>query len=124
MKRILTALAGLTLLGGTAFADGDAAKGEKSFNKCKACHSTEAAANKVGPYLKGVVGRAVATAEGFNYSEAMKTFGSTGAFWDVTNLDAYLTNPKTFVPGNKMTFAGVKNDDERQNIIAFLKTKM
>lgn len=124
MNRILLTLAGLAAFATAAMADGDAAKGEKSFNKCKACHSAEDATNKVGPYLKGVVGRAVASAGGFNYSEAMKAFGATGAVWDIANLNSYMENPKAFVAGNKMTFAGIKKEDERENIIAFLKTKM
>ncbi len=124
MNRFITAFAGLAALAVPAIADGDAAKGEKAFKKCQACHSAADTANKVGPYLKGVVGRAVATAEGFKYSEAMIQFGATGALWDVANLDAYMANPKTFIAGNKMTFAGIKKEDERQDIIAFLKTKM
>jgi cytochrome c len=125
MNRILVSFACLTVLvAGTALADGDAAKGEKAFNKCKACHSAEDSSNKVGPYLKGVIGRAAGTAEGYNYSEAMKAFGAAGNVWDVEKLDAYLADPKGAIPGNKMTFAGIKKEDERKDIIAFLKTKM
>lgn len=124
MKNILFSLAALVALGGQALADGDAAEGQKAFKKCQACHTVEDATNKVGPSLKGVVGRTPGTAEGFNYSEAMKQYGAAGNVWDVAKLDAYLADPKGAVPGNKMTLAGIKKEEERANIIAFLKTKM
>jgi cytochrome c len=124
MNRIVLSLAALAALGGGALADGDAAKGEKSFNKCKACHSTEDTTNKVGPYLKGVYGRAVAAADGYNYSGSIKEFAATGAKWDDATLNSYIENPKTLVPGGKMSFSGIKKEDEREDIIAFLKTKM
>jgi len=124
MKHILISLAALAAMAGVAFADGDAAKGEKVFNKCKACHAVEDATNKVGPSLKGVVGRVVAIAEGYNYSDSMKEFAATGAVWDEANLDNYITNPKVLVPKGKMSFAGLKKEDERKDLIAFLKTKM
>jgi cytochrome c len=124
MKNILYSLAALVALGAQALADGDAAEGQKAFKKCQACHSAEDATNKVGPSLKGVVGRTPGTVEGFNYSEAMKQYGAAGNVWDVAKLDAYLADPKGTIPGNKMTLAGIKKADERANIIAFLKTKM
>lgn len=124
MKNTLLSLAALIALGIPALADGDAAEGQKAFKKCMACHAIEDAINKVGPSLKGVVGRTPGTAEGFNYSEAMKQFGAAGNVWDVEKLDAYIADPKGTIPGNKMTFAGIKKEDEREDIIAFLKTKM
>jgi cytochrome c len=124
MKNILFSLAALVVLATSALADGDAAEGQKAFKKCQACHTAEDATNKVGPSLKGVVGRTPGTAEGFNYSEAMKQYGAAGNVWDVAKLDAYLADPKGTIPGNKMTLAGIKKADERANIIAFLKTKM
>ncbi|MGE5504794.1 MAG: c-type cytochrome [Actinomycetota bacterium] len=96
---------------------GDAEKGEKVFNQCKACHSVKAGENKVGPSLHGVVGRKSGTAPGFNYSDAMKKADLT---WDEATLDKYLTDPKATVPGNKMAFAGLKNPDDRKNVIAYL----
>jgi cytochrome c len=124
MKSLILGLACFGLLTGTAFADGDAAKGEKAFKACMACHSFTGKTNKVGPYLKGIVGRAASTAEGYNYSEPMKAYGATGAVWDEATLDKYLESPKATVPGTKMTFAGVKKPDQRADLIAFLKTKM
>lgn len=97
----------------------DAAAGEKVFNQCKACHTIEAGGpNRVGPNLHGVVGRKAGSHEGFNYSDAMKNSGIT---WDEAQLDKYLTDPKATVPGNKMAFAGVKNEQARKDLLAFLK---
>lgn len=100
---------------------GDAAAGEKSFAKCKACHTANpGGANGIGPNLAGVVGGPVgAHAAGFSYSDALKGKGGT---WDDAAVDAWLTNPKAFAPGTKMTFAGIADAQERANIIAYLKT--
>lgn len=101
-----------------AFADGDAAKGEKVFAKCKACHSLEAGQNKVGPSLAGVFGRKAGTVEGFKYSDAMVNSGIT---WDAEQMAKYLENPKEFIAGNKMAFPGLKKEDDREDVIAYLK---
>lgn len=93
--------------------------GEKSFAKCTACHKVEKGApNGVGPNLHGIVGRAVASAEGFAYSPAMKAKGGN---WDEATLDTYLENPRKVVPGTKMAFAGINNAEERKALIAWLK---
>jgi cytochrome c len=123
MKRPVLILALILAAVPAAQAAGDAAKGEKAFRMCAACHTADAATNRVGPYLKGVVGRKPGSVEGYNYSPAMKAKGE-GLVWDEANLDAYLTSPKDFVPNNKMAFAGVKKPDDRADIIAYLKTKM
>ena len=102
-----------------AHADGDAANGEKIFAKCKACHTVEAGKNKVGPSLAGVVGRKAGTAEGYNYSDAMKNSGLT---WDEATLNTYLTGPKKLVPGTKMAFPGLPNEQDRLDVIAYLKS--
>jgi len=123
MKCIATILlllaAGLT----PALADGDAAKGEKVYLKCKACHDVEKGENRVGPTLKGVVGRPVASVEGFKYSEDMLARGKEGKVWDEATLAAYLPDPKAFAPKTKMVFAGLKKPEEVADLIAFLKTK-
>ena len=106
------------LLAGSALADGDPAKGEKIFAKCKACHTVEAGKNKVGPSLHGIIGRKSGSVEGFTYSDAMKNAGLT---WDEATLDKYLTAPKKEVPGNKMAFPGLPKADDRANVIAYLK---
>jgi cytochrome c len=118
--RVSLALAFATAMGaGAAHADGDAANGEKIFAKCKACHTVEAGKNKVGPSLAGVVGRKAGTAEGFNYSDAMKNSGLT---WDEATLNTYLTGPKKLVPGTKMAFPGLPNEQDRLDVIAYLKS--
>jgi cytochrome c len=95
------------------------ADGEKVFGKCKACHTIEqGGANKVGPNLWGVVGADKASKEGFAYSAALA--GLEGS-WTYEALDAYLADPKGFVPGNKMTFVGLKKPDERANVILYLR---
>ena len=123
MKAILSALCLLGLATGPAFAEGDAAKGEKVFNKCKACHTVEEATNKTGPHLVKVVGRKVASVEGYKYSADLVALGEAGAVWDEATLDKYLTNPKDVAPKGKMAFPGLKKPEERADLIAFLKTK-
>jgi cytochrome c len=99
----------------------DAAAGEKVFAKCKACHVVDADTNKIGPSLKGVVGRTAGTHEGFRYSPAMVAAGEGGIVWNDETLAAYLRDPKGYIKGNKMAFVGLKRDDELANIIAYLK---
>jgi cytochrome c len=84
-----------------AVAGGDPARGESRFRLCAACHTADAATNRMGPHLKGVVGRPAGSVEGFNYSESMKAKGAEGLVWDEANLD-----------------------EDRADVIAFLKTKM
>ena len=96
----------------------DPAAGEKAFSVCKACHKVgEGAKNGVGPTLNGVVGRAAGSVEGYKYSDAMKNSGLT---WDEANLAEYLKNPKAKSEGNKMMYAGVKDDTKLADIIAYL----
>ena len=112
----------LACLAGPALADGDPAKGEKVFTKCKACHAVgENAKNKVGPQLNGIVGAEIASVEGFKYSDAFQAKKAEGLVWSEETLDAYLTKPKDFIPGNKMTFTGLRKEDDREDVIAYLK---
>ncbi len=110
----------LTMVSATAMAEGDPAKGEKVFKKCQACHTIEEGGkNKIGPNLFGVVGREAAKVEGFKYSSAMADSGLT---WDEATLDQYLTKPRSFLKGTKMSFAGIKKEDQRADLIAYLAT--
>lgn len=118
------AIAVFLLVAGPAQADGDVAKGEQVFKKCMACHTVNDKTNKVGPHLVGIVGRSVASVEGYKYSDDMKAYGATGAVWDEAALQAYLEKPKAVVAKTKMAFAGLKKEDERADLIAFLKTRM
>ena len=123
MKRLVISGLALIMATGLARAEGDAAKGEPVAKICMACHSLADASNRVGPSLVGVVGRKPASAEGYAYSEAFKKYAETAAAWDDATLDAYLKDPKGIVPGTKMAFGGVKDDAQRADLIAFLKTK-
>ncbi|PBB98996.1 cytochrome c family protein [Mesorhizobium sp. WSM3862] len=96
--------------------------GKAVFKRCAACHSADTEANKVGPSLKGVVGRTAGTVPGYSYSRAMRDVGAAGLVWDEPNLMEYLTNPKAKVPANKMGFPGLENPEDVKNVIAYLKS--
>ncbi len=98
----------------------DPATGEHDAKICKACHNFEAGAgNKIGPDLHGVVGRKIASVEGFTYSSALQ--GKDGV-WDYDHLNEFLTSPKAFAPGTKMTFVGLKKPEQRAAVIAYLRS--
>ena len=122
-KKVLASVFMVSVSATVAAAEGDAAKGEKVFRKCKACHAVgDGAENKVGPILNGVVGRAVAAGEGFEYSEALVTMGADGVVWDEANLAAFLEKPREYAAGTKMSFAGLRKEKDRDNVIAYLAT--
>ena len=114
-------VAGSVLFGvGSAQAAGDAAAGKVLFTqKCGICHSAVQGQNKIGPSLYGVVGRKAGTAADYTYSDAMKNANRT---WNEATLDDYLTNPRQKIPGVKMIFAGLPEESDRQNVIAYLST--
>jgi cytochrome c len=102
-------------------ASADVGRGETSAKKCVACHTFgKGEPNRVGPNLWGIVGRAMASVAGFNYSAAMK---AQKGDWTLDGLDRYLTNPKAMVPGTNMSFAGVPRGKERADLLAYLNTK-
>lgn len=101
----------------------DVENGQSLFRQCRACHQIGAnAKNLVGPQLTAIVGRKAGSVEGFNYSEANKAAGAKGLVWDETQLLAYLENPLQFMPGTKMAYAGLKDEADRKDIIAYLKS--
>lgn len=105
------------------FAKADAHNGQQVFNKCAVCHTNgKGDANKVGPNLWNIVNAKVAKHNDFEYSAAMKAYGETGAVWSFEHLYRYLFSPKKMVPGTKMAFAGLKKDQERADVIAYLAT--
>lgn len=95
-------------------------KGQAAVRQCAACHTFEKdGPNRVGPNLYGVVGRPVASHGGFDYSDALKKVGGE---WTFEKLDKYIANPRADVPGTKMTFAGISRDQQRADVIAYLRT--
>lgn len=101
----------------TLLASADAAAGEKVFAKCKSCHKLDGT-DGTGPHLNGVVNRAKAASPGFGYSEAI--LAMAGENWEPGKLDAFLKNPKEYMPGTKMSFAGLPNPQDRANVVAYL----
>lgn len=108
----------------TLLASADAAAGEGVFKKCASCHTSEKGGpNKVGPNLFDIVNRPIASHEGFSYSAGMTTFSEGHKIlWDYDHLNFFLEAPKKHVPGTAMGFAGLKKEDERANLIAYLRT--
>lgn len=102
------------------FAAADAGAGAKVWRQCSACHKLEQGANGTGPYLYGVVGRDVGVAEGFGaYSGAL---GEVAQVWDPETLNAFLENPGDYAPGTSMAYRGIKDVEDRANLIAYLQT--
>jgi cytochrome c len=103
----------------SAWAAADVEAGKAVFKRCQICHRIEAGAPaSLGPNLHGLFGRKAGSLEGYDYSEAMK---NSGVVWDDDTLRKYLGDPKSFIPGNKMAFPGLKNETELDNLLAYLK---
>lgn len=98
----------------------DATAGEKVFTKCKACHVADQDQNRVGPSLMNVIGRTAGTHPNFQYSQAMKDAGTNGLVWNNDTLAQYLKDPRAMVKGTKMAFAGLKDDKDIADVIAYL----
>lgn len=96
---------------------GDAEKGAKVYRKCKTCHVIDSEKNRAGPHQVGIIGRPAGVVDGFKYSKAM---AESGLVWDVATIDGYLENPRKFLPGNKMAFPGLKKEQDRKDVIAYL----
>lgn len=101
--------------------EGDLDNGRRAFARCRSCHTiTPGGPNMTGPNLYGVFGSTAGARDKYSYSHAMRTAGFT---WDAETLDHWLQNPRTFLPGNKMSFAGLPDATDRRDIIAFLKVE-
>ena len=108
----------LLAVAGAARAEGDAARGEKRFEECATCHTTERGVNNVGPSLNGVFERKAGEIADFRYSPALKKSGIT---WTPQTLDTFIADPQKQVPGNRMPFAGMPDGGDRADLIAYLQ---
>ncbi|MFM9974461.1 MAG: c-type cytochrome [Beijerinckiaceae bacterium] len=122
MKSVLSALLpafALLSLASIPVSAQDASAGEKLFNQCRACHQIGGTAkNGVGPQLNGLFGRKAGTAENYNYSPVYKALDKV---WDVDNFTVYIKDPRGVTPGTKMVYAGMKDETQISNLVAFLK---
>jgi cytochrome c len=122
-RLLLAAAAALALGAPSAASAQDVAAGQRVFNQCRACHTVNAGGpNGVGPNLHGVVGRRAAAVQNFRYSANMRTLGEGGLTWTAENLQRYITNPKDLVPQGSMAFAGLRQEAQRNDVIAYLET--
>lgn len=109
------------LIGGTAHAQ-DVENGEKVFRQCRACHQVgDGAKNLVGPQLNGIVGRKAGTVEGYKYSNVNLEAGTKGLVWTEEELLKYLEAPMKVMPGTRMAYAGLRDEQQRKDVIAYLK---
>ena len=119
-KFVIAVAVALGAMSTSALAEGDAAKGEKVFRKCKACHVADAEKNKVGPHLVGIIGRKAASVEGYKYGKGITDAAEKIGEWDEAKLVEYLADPKGYVGGkSKMTFK-LKKEDQRMDVAAYL----
>lgn len=122
MRRLTIAMATALALSPFAAQAQDAAAGQRVFNTCRACHTVDAGGrNGVGPNLHGIVGRAAGSVEGFRYSANMQEW-RTGQTWTEENIRAYITNPKAVLPRGSMAYPGLRNEQQMNDLIAYLKT--
>jgi cytochrome c len=118
MKKLMVAAALIVMSMGAAVAQ-DVQKGENSFKKCLVCHAIgPGAKNKIGPELNGLDGRKAGTVPDYNYSDANK---NSGIVWDDATFKEYIKDPRAKIPGTKMTFPGIKNEQEINDLWAYLK---
>lgn len=115
---VAVSLLAALLAPGAAQAQGDARRGEKLFEDCRACHQVERGPSGVGPNLHGVFGRAAATLDDFRYSPALKRSAIT---WTPQTLNAYLADPQQMVPANRMPYAGMPEERDRADLILYMQ---
>jgi cytochrome c len=100
----------------------DAAAGQRVYNQCRACHTVEQGGrNLVGPNLHGIFGRRAASIEGFRYSADMRAKAEAGLTWDEATLRTYIANPKAVVPAGSMSYVGLRNEQQLNDLIAYLR---
>jgi len=113
----------MTVMAAPVLAEGDADKGKKVFNKCKACHAIgDGAKNKVGPILNDVIDNPAGQNPDFKYSSALTEAAEGGLVWDTDAMTAFLTKPRDFMDGTKMSFAGLRKESDIENILAYLRS--
>ena len=118
----LGALLVLAPIAGAKAQAGDPAAGQRVFNQCMACHTIQQGGpNRVGPNLHGVAGRKAGAMEAFRYSANMKQLAEGGLTWDDETLRRYLANPKSVVPQGSMAFPGIRNEQQLNDVIAYVK---
>ncbi|MBO6885396.1 MAG: c-type cytochrome [Marivita sp.] len=101
---------------------GDPSRGEQVFAQCRSCHQIgQGAEDRIGPHLNGIFGRRAGVHDGFRYSDDMAMMGADGLTWEIETLNAYLENPKALVSRTRMNFAGLKDPQERSDILAYLR---
>lgn len=101
---------------------GDPARGEEVFAQCRSCHQIgQGATDRIGPHLNGIFGRRAGAHDGFRYSDDMQMMGADGLTWEIETLEAYLENPKALVSRTRMNFAGLKDSQDRSDILAYLR---
>jgi len=122
LETMIAACLVVAAFGSAVAQEGNAEEGAEVFKKCRACHDVGAdAKNKVGPLLNGILGRKAGTIDGFAYSDANKAAGAKGLVWTDDVMFKYLENPLSFMAGTKMAFAGLKDAQDRKDLIAYLK---
>ncbi len=115
-------MAGLLALAPMGAMAQDAEAGQRIFNQCRACHTIVAGGrNGVGPNLHGIIGRPAGSIEGFRYSAPMRERAAAGLVWNEETLLAYVTDPKAIVPGGAMSYPGLRNEEQRNNLLAYLR---
>ena len=119
LTTVFLALAAMAVAVSSSASGADVEHGKKIFRKCKTCHFIDKEKNKIGPHLVGIFGRKAGSVEGYKYSKAMK---AANVVWDEKTIDEYITKPKKFIPGNKMTFVGLRKEEDRADLIAYLKS--
>ena len=103
---------------GEVFANADLVNGRRQYRRCQSCHTLEAGGrHTVGPNLHGILGAEAASKDGFNYSPRLS---EAGLVWDIATLDAWIENPRGLVPGNRMSFVGLRDADDRRDVIAYI----